>query len=175
MEKLTESQRKLVEDNHKFIYYFLRRHNLSIEEWYDTCAIGMCRAAMKFQPEKGFQFLTFAGACLLNEIRQAMRKQKRKGRNAPCCSLDQTVSETEGFTLADTLASPENLEDMALQDIQLRQGLDSLSERERTIFMMSVSSGMSQRVVAEHFGKSQVWVSRVLTRVKKKLLKEISM
>lgn len=175
MEKLTKSQRKLVEDNHNFIYYFLRRHNLSIEEWYDTCAIGICRAAMKFQPEKGFQFLTFAGACLLNEIRQAMRKQKRKGRDTECYSLDQAVSETEDFTLADTLASPENLEDMALQKIQFRQGFDSLSERERTIFMMSVGSGMPQRVVAEHFGVSQVWVSRVLTRVKKKLLKEISM
>lgn len=175
MEKLTKSQRKLVEDNHNFIYYFLRRHNLNIEEWYDTCAIGMCRAAMNFQPEKGFQFLTFAGACLLNEIRQAKRKQKRKGRDTECYSLDQVVPGTEDFTLADTLASPESLEDTVLQSMQLRQGMDSLSRWERTVLMLFAGSGLPQRVVAERFGKSQAWVSRVLTRIKKKLLKEISM
>lgn len=173
MEKLTKSQRKLVEENHNFIYYFLKRHNLSIDDWYDTCAIGMCRAAMNFEPEKGFRFITFASVYLLNDIRQAKRKQKRKGRDAPCCSLDQEICGAENYTLADTLASPEHLEDTVLQGIELRQGLESLSERERTVLLMLACSEVPQRVVAEYFGKSQAWVSRILTGVKKKLMQEV--
>lgn len=171
--KLTESQRKLVEDNHNFIYYFLKKHNLRIDDWYDTCAIGMCNAAMNFQPEQGFRFITFANTCLLNEIRQAKRKQKSKRRNAECYSLDQVVPGTDDLTLTDMLASPEGLEDRVLQRVELRQGLESLSERERTVLLMLACSEVPQRVVAAHFGKSQGWVSRILTGVKKKLMQEV--
>ena len=42
--KLTNDQRKLVEQNHNLIYAFLHTKNLNIEEWYDICAISLCKA-----------------------------------------------------------------------------------------------------------------------------------
>lgn len=46
---MTDEQKQLVEQNHNLIYFYLYRHNLSIEEYYDVAAIGLCKAAITFK------------------------------------------------------------------------------------------------------------------------------
>ena len=54
MEKqLTSKQKELVEVNHNLIYKFASIKNVSIEEYYDILAIGLCKAAMAFDENKG--------------------------------------------------------------------------------------------------------------------------
>ena len=43
---LTQQQQQLVEDNHKLIYFYLYRNSLSVDEFYDVAAIGLCKAAI---------------------------------------------------------------------------------------------------------------------------------
>ena len=67
VEKLTEDQRRLVEENHNLIYKVLYDHHLDVDEWYDVAAIGLCKAAL-FDPELNFQFSTYACASIWNNI-----------------------------------------------------------------------------------------------------------
>ena len=45
---LTKQQQQLVEDNHKLIYFYLYRNSLSVDEFYDVAAIGLCKAAITY-------------------------------------------------------------------------------------------------------------------------------
>ena len=88
---MTKEQEILVIENHNLIYYFIHKYNLSIEDYYDICAIGLCKAANTYDDKKGIKFSTYAGVCIENEIKQELRKQK----NILVYSLDMTFSNFE--------------------------------------------------------------------------------
>ena len=71
---LNEQQKKLVEQNHKLIYYTLKKYKLNQEEYYDILAIGLCKAAIKFDPERS-KFSTFAMKVMYNEFLQHDRNE----------------------------------------------------------------------------------------------------
>lgn len=50
-QKLNSEQKKLVEENHELIYQFMDDYHLktdSVEDWYGTCAVGLCLAALSY-------------------------------------------------------------------------------------------------------------------------------
>ena len=51
--KLTKEQQKLVEDNHSLIYFYAKKYNVSIEDYYDVLALALCYAASNYDPKKG--------------------------------------------------------------------------------------------------------------------------
>ena len=51
--QLNDEQRKLVADNHNLIYQYLIDNNLPQDEYYDIAAIGLCKAALKYDTAKG--------------------------------------------------------------------------------------------------------------------------
>ena len=79
--RLTDEQRKLVEDNHNLIYSFAISRKISIEEYYDLLAIGLCKAAYYYNPEKG-KFSTIAYIRMQHEL-IALRAYKNKLSNVP--------------------------------------------------------------------------------------------
>ena len=58
-QKLTDDQKRLIEQNHHLVYSFLNSRYLNIEEWYDVAIFGLIKAAMVYEPEKG-KFSTIA-------------------------------------------------------------------------------------------------------------------
>lgn len=64
---LSDEQRKIAEENHNLIYSFARKKNLDIDEFYDLLAIGLCKAAYYFKPNKG-KFSTIAYIRMQHEM-----------------------------------------------------------------------------------------------------------
>ena len=64
--RMTDEQRKLVEDNHNLIYGFLNKKELT-DDYYDIVALGLCKAAMNYDESKG-RFSTLAFKCMDREI-----------------------------------------------------------------------------------------------------------
>ena len=64
----------MVEGNHNLIYSFLNSHKLSVDEWYDVAAIGLCKAGLTYMPDKGYKFSSYAYRVMTNEVRAEMRK-----------------------------------------------------------------------------------------------------
>ena len=71
---LTQQQQQLVEDNHKLIYFYLYRNSLSVDEFYDVAAIGLCKAAITYNGQT--KFSTYAYACIKCEIFNELHRQK---------------------------------------------------------------------------------------------------
>lgn len=65
--QLNDEQRKLVADNHNLIYQYLIDNNLPQDEYYDIVAIGLCKAALKYDTSKG-AFSTYVYKTVRNII-----------------------------------------------------------------------------------------------------------
>lgn len=76
-EPLTEEQRNLVAENHNLIYTYAIKKNISVEDYYGTLAIGLCKAAKTFDENKG-AFSTFAFYCMENELYMQWRSLQKK-------------------------------------------------------------------------------------------------
>ncbi|HAU86909.1 MAG TPA: hypothetical protein DCW90_15890 [Lachnospiraceae bacterium] len=118
--QLNDKQRKLVEDNHNLIYSFLNKHELHSREWYDVCAIGLCRAALHYNGSS--QFSTFAYKCMLNEVRKVMRisRTQKSVPDSETISLStevRIVCDKTTYTLDEFIPSKSNTEDEALGKI----------------------------------------------------------
>ena len=75
--RLNEEQRELVTKNHDLIYSFAHKMKISIDDYYDVLAIGLCKAAKVYDPSKG-TFSTLAYRCMNNEVNMYWRKVKNE-------------------------------------------------------------------------------------------------
>lgn len=77
MRKLTDDERKMVEDNHGLIYGFLRGRKLEPDRFYDPAAIGLIKAVMAYDPEKG-TFSSYAYGKMRGEVSCFLRVENAK-------------------------------------------------------------------------------------------------
>ena len=110
---LTDEERELVTNNHKLIYSYLNKFHLS-NEYYDLCAIGLCRAAHFYKPENG-KFSVFAFACMSNTIRMEWRKVQRQVQTT--VSLNSTICNEEPVPIPIECTIPDPQDDYAASDI----------------------------------------------------------
>lgn len=170
MKKLNDEQRKLVEDNEGLIWYIGSKYigrGYNPNEEYGELALGLCRAALSYNKDSGVKFSTYASAVLINVIKEYFRSMQANKRkiSSLSISLDQPVYEKDGGVLCiEDMLGTEYLEDsLILFDLE-----DILDERELTVCKLRYQ-GMNQTEIANIIGISQVGVSRLLSRVKKKV------
>jgi RNA polymerase sigma-B factor len=68
----------------------------------------------------------------------------------------------DAFSLADVLGAPDEAYDVITDREAAKAGLEHLPERERTILYLRFFEDMTQSRIAEHFGISQMHVSRLI-------------
>ena len=167
---LNDAQRKLVEDNHNLIYSFLNGHNLSlddIEDWYGTAAIGLCNAALAFDPKRGTKFSTLAYICMENEVRLTMR---RNHRNIPAIiSMDNYTASESGGCFTDIIPDMnDHFYPVYLNDA-IEIATKKLSNRDKRFLELKINHGLTHREIAEQFGVSIGTVSRVYCKFVKSI------
>jgi len=80
MQKLTDEQKKIVEENHNLIYGVAKKFHLNIDDWYGVLAIELCKSVLHHNPERGklsTYYYMRAGSVILNEITKS-KTQKRQ-------------------------------------------------------------------------------------------------
>lgn len=113
---LTDEERDLVTNNHNLIYSYLNKYNLS-DDYYDLCAIGLCRAAHFYEPERG-KFSSFAFLCMSNAIMQEWRKVQRQVQTT--ISLNSTICNEESVPIPIECITPDPQDDYAASDIYIQ-------------------------------------------------------
>lgn len=162
---MTKEQEQLVTDNHNLIYFFLNKWGQTIE-YYDICAIGLCKAAITYDSSKSVKFATYAGVCIENEIKIELRKQKKYS----VYSLDRTFSSTLDGT--GEIAFMENLTTgLSAYDEILPYQLDEILNAREYKLVALILEGYTQTEIGNIIGISQSMISRMLSKIKQKLLK----
>lgn len=164
---MTEEQKRLVEENHKLIYDYLWKKNLSIEEYYDLAAIGLCKAAITYDGNKA-AFSTYAYRCMANEIGCHFRKYYAD-RHIPdelIGSLQHIVELGDNdVTVEDRIGDVIDVEEEAILNDALDKFYYRLTDRERLILSLH-RSGYKQKEISKRVGIKQPQVSRIIDKLR---------
>ena len=179
-----EAKSTLIEHNLRLVVYIARRFEstgVNIEDLISIGTIGLIKGINTFRRDKKIKLATYCSRCIENEILMHIRKiSGQKGE----ISLDEPINtDWDGNELllsdvlgteADTVLRP--LEERVDIDL-LRQALVRLPERDRRIIFMRFGLGgereHTQKEVADFFGISQSYISRLEKRIMEKLRRDI--
>lgn len=169
-----ERREKLITNNIRLAISVAQK--FSFEEDYESVAmIGLIKAADTFDIEKGINFATYATRVIHNDILMHIRKIKKYSHTV---SFETVIPGTDEapLTIGDTLS----YEDEDMDKLEKAEGIKalidvihSLPDRECKIICLLYGIGETRRYkqheVAERFGISQSYVSRVEKRILKKM------
>ncbi len=162
----TATYHQLVEDNHNLIFAFCNKYNLDRSEYYDLAAIGLCKAAMTFDPSLGFRFSTLAYRCMFNELTREERKKKvRNPDNVATVPLQVFEDEDDDRSLR--LWNGMDFTEDIHSSIDVERFRRSLNDRETTVLRGRLM-GKPYRDIGEELGLSHQAVQLALKRIQVK-------
>ncbi len=165
-ERMTEEQRAFAEKNYGLVFSFMAKHGYDPEEYYGDAAIGLCRAAMNYQPDMGNTFSTFAYSCMQHQCLAKLRSDIRKSR-FNVVSLEDAFHDDSALRFIDVVSSGEDLYASAESvSILMRKMKDRLSLRELQIILLRLQ-GKTLKEIAGILGCSWQNVSLVMQKIQK--------
>jgi len=174
----------LIEHNLRLVAYIARRFEntgINIEDLISIGTIGLIKAVGTYQPAKSIKLATYASRCIENEILMHLRKTANQKTELSFDEPLNTDWDGNELLLSDILGTDGDLVMRPIEaDVDrqlLRQAMDRLDPRERTIITMRFGLGggkeKTQKEVADQLGISQSYISRLEKRIISRLKKEI--
>lgn len=161
---LTAKQKKLVEDNMALIFFTLKKYNYPVDEFYDLGAIGLCKAAAKYDPEKGAAFSSYAVQSIRNELSHWKTIDGRYLR--PAISIDEPLPDGNGC-LAEYIPGDFSIEDVD-DSILARDCLRKANVKdEYKEICREWSRGKTMIQIAGSRGCSRSWIQHVTSKTLK--------
>ena len=165
---MTEKQRKLVADNHNLIYSFLIEHGLDVEEFYDLAAIGLCKAAMKYDETRSNVFSTLAYRYMLIEVNHYFDYKNRQ-RRIPDNLIGHYNKKTYGDEgeigeVLDCMSCSKQFEDELIFELCVKKVRERMSDRDKLIFDMLID-GYTTREIGKAAGCSNVNITNIRRKI----------
>ena len=188
MERLQQGDQRarqtLIEHNLRLVVYIARRFEntgINIEDLISIGTIGLIKAVGTYQPARSIKLATYASRCIENEILMYLRKTSSQKTELSFDEPLNTDWDGNELLLSDILGTDGDLVMRPIEaDVDrqlLRQALEKLDERERTIITLRFGLGggdePTQKEVADRMGISQSYISRLEKRIIQRLKKEM--
>ena len=173
----------LIERNLRLVAHIVKKYQSPGEDTEDLISIGtigLIKAVMTFDADKGSRLATYAARCIDNELLMMFRARKKSARDVSLYEPIGTDREGNEISLQDVMeyAEIEIPEKIDLKDniVYLYQVLDQvLTKRERQVLTMRYGlynrQSVTQREAAAMLGISRSYVSRIEKNAVQKLQK----
>lgn len=177
IKKLTKEQQQLATDNHNLIYYMMKKFNLSendIEDWYGTCAIGLCNAALSYDVSQEYKFTTYACICIEHEIFKVWSANDRAKRKCEgVLSLNVIIPGTS-IEVIDTIA--DSNADTYTETIEFmdcfHKAVNQLKNRDKDI-ILKLAENKTRKDIELEYGISRERVRQIVMKFNRFLEKEL--
>lgn len=182
--RLTDEQRKLVEENEDLIHYTINRMFLSCvnnhweyDDMYSVGAIGLCRAAQSYKGNAGSSFSNYAVICIKSAIIHQHTTDTTRSRNygKDELHLESPICKGADDTVADFLPSSMSVE-RAYDIEQVREVVreyDGIPERKRLLVDLLMGSRVGSSADQIGYGSRQAADSFLHTNIRKRLEKKM--
>ncbi len=176
----------LIEHNLRLVVYIARKFDntgVGVEDLISIGTIGLIKSINTFNPTKNIKLATYASRCIENEILMYLRHSQKTRLEV---SIDEPLNidwDGNELLLSDILGTDEDVISRNIEEeteySMLRDAINCLSERERTIISLRFGIGrtdgrdLTQKEVADLLGISQSYISRLEKKIMKRLKKEI--
>ena len=177
---------KLIEHNLRLVVHIAKKYSNNeqeLEEYTSIGSIGLIKAINSFSEERGFKISTYASKCIENEILMNIRSTKKNKSEISISSVIGTDKDGNDMELIDTLINNEKDPiDTIYNEILTKQMIEYINEklpkREKEIMVMRYGLNnnipKTQQEVADLLNISRSYVSRIETKISKKLEKIIN-
>ena len=181
-----EAKHILIERNLRLVAHVIKKYQNSEEDPEDLISIGtigLIKAVVTFNPDKGNRLAAYASRCIENEILMYLRSKKKAAKEISHYEPIGTDREGNEIKLYDIIETDE--EEVA-EKIHLKENIQTLyekvekelSQRERIILKMRYGlyngEEYTQREIARQLGISRSYVSRIEKGAVEKLRKSFS-
>lgn len=167
--KLTEEQKKLVEENHSLIYWFAKKYHIPIEEYYGILAQGLCMAAYYYDPSK-CSFSTYAYLCMNCEMHKEHKKTLRKSE----IPRDNIFHYENTWELSDLIPTYEKTENKVINKISYENLTsllnDILNDKDKEV-ITHILNGLTMREIAKIEGTSHQAIHNRMKKIREKVKK----
>ena len=175
-----QARDRLIAHNLRLVAHIIKKYyarGCEPDDLISIGTIGLIKGVNTYHPDRNVRLATYASRCIENEILMHFRSERKRAGDVSLS--DALDTDPDGSTLSwlDLLSEDMELDArMAEQDAaaRLRKAVDTvLTPRERTVICMRYAldrdEPLAQRVVAQHFGISRSYVSRIEKRALQKL------
>lgn len=139
------------------------------DELFQLASIGLIKAYNTYDVAKGFNFMTYLGRVVTNEILQFNRKSRKHAAVQSTETVIHLDKNNNEFTVSEIIADETNYEELVLDKIdkenlpvKIRSLINSLSPREKEVIIYRYIHGLEQKAIGEKLGISQSYISRVI-------------
>lgn len=180
-----EARQKLIEHNLRLVAHIAKKYasnQQDNEEYISIGTIGLIKGIDSFSEEKGFKLSTYCSRCVENEILMHLRSSKKTQGDVSMNSVIGTDKDGNDMELIDIIEQDgidpiDNIYNKVVTKEMLKYINESLSEREKQVVCMRYGLGdeeeKTQQEVADILNISRSYVSRIETKIQKKLGKFI--
>ncbi len=175
-----QAKEKLIRHNLRLVAHIIKKYysnESENEELISVGTVGLIKAINTFNPEKCVRLATYASRCIENEILMYFRNQKKNSLDISFDEPIETDAEGNPLTLIDIIATDDNIIDDIIISSSIKKMLKYINElsdkRERDLIIMRYGldgkEPRTQNYIAEKYGISRSYVSRLETKILKKL------
>lgn len=179
-----EARKEFFNHNIRLVHHIVKKYSntsFDYDDLFQTAAMGLWKAINTFDPQRGFQFATYASRVMNNEILMLLR------RNNKCPLIDdirvtsmQSVLSTDWdgntLTLEEIISDGTEIDDELLGSelqAELEAFVSTYNPRNVEIVKLHIQ-GKTQKRIASMTGISQSYVSRIIGKFKKDLRKYLA-
>lgn len=168
MEKLTEKERQYAEQNHNIVYWFLRKNNYDIEDFYSIAVFGYLKAVQIYNRrtdlQQKYEFAFIAQQYMRSEVGNyftTQNSQKRKSEKGTVSFDVECMGKENLYNVMGTKSVEDNMTEMELfYDI-----MGNLSDLQRKIVLLKMD-GYNNKEVAEQMAIKHATYYRELKRIR---------
>lgn len=172
--KLNDEQRKLVEQNHNLIYSAMRKfgvRNEKFDDYYDVAAIGLCKAAIYYDPNKNYALSTLVYACIKNELHNQITSEMSKTTqfNKSVLSYDNITDLSEDSRSAEEfLLIENNFEENLISGLRIYDEICTLNNNQKKLVHLRLA-GYTYDEIAEMYGVTRQAIQNRIQKIRKKI------
>ena len=180
-----EARQKLIEHNLRLVAHIAKKYASNTqdnEEYISIGTIGLIKGIDSFSEDKGFKLSTYCSRCVENEILMHLRSSKKTSSDVSINSVIGTDKDGNDMELIDIMEEEgvdpiDNIYNKVVTKEMLKYINEKLPEREKQVIYMRYGLGneqeKTQQEVADILNISRSYVSRIETKIQKKLGKFI--
>ena len=180
-----KARQKLIEHNLRLVAHIAKKYSSNTqdnEEYISIGTIGLIKGIDSFSEDKGFKLSTYCSRCVENEILMHLRSSKKTSSDVSMNSVIGTDKDGNDMELIDIIEQEgvdpiDNIYNKVVTKEMLKYIKEELSDRERRVIQMRYGLNgeeeRTQQEVADALNISRSYVSRIETKIQKKLGKFI--
>ena len=180
-----QARDKLIAHNLRLVAHIVKKYyarSCEPDDLISVGTIGLIKGVNTYRPDKNVRLATYASRCIENEILMHFRAERKRASDVSLSDALDADPDGNALSWMDLLSEDMELDErMAEQDamIRVRRAVEQvLTDREREVIRMryALDGGepLPQRTVAQRFGISRSYVSRIEKRALEKLRSTLS-